>query len=217
MIDDQEQFKARLAEIAEREKRAVKRSLWLTAIPIVIGLIWLLGSYIGVRKLDIEKEKLDQQIQASKKEFVPNNIPPTSVSTLEKEKILSPLSGGRRKALELAWQLYEQKPQLPFLWGGKKPDDGGFDTSGFVAYILANAGALTQPETYYSGALKHKFAADVNSAAELQPGDLVFEENKACWIVLDHNHVIGMIPQGIVIADPSTLGSNVSYGRVPYS
>lgn len=223
-MENQDQFEAKLAKIAERERRAQKRALWLTAIPIVIGLLWLLISYIGVSRFEARKKVLQSQItdlghqlDSATKEQFPVGVQSAPLSTLNKEEILKRVSGNRRKALESAWSFYEHHPQFPFKWGGKKPEDGGFDSSGYVAYYLADAGVIVHPENYYSGALRAKFGvADASGAVELQAGDLVFEENKACWFVLDSNHILGMVPQGFVIADPTTLSSKVSYGRVPY-
>jgi hypothetical protein len=137
-----------------------------------------------------------------------------SVETLDRNATLNAVQGARREALQLAFDFYDRK--VPFVWGGKTPTDG-FDTSGFVAYILAKVGALEHPERFWSGLLRETFKVNARSAADLQPGDLVFEENKACWFVLNDKLVIGMVPPGIIVAETATLGSTViGYGRVPY-
>lgn len=137
---------------------------------------------------------------------------------------LDGLSGTRREAVKIALEFYRKR--VPFgdpndPKSGKDPEKG-FDTSGFVAYVLAKVGLIPETEVktkYWSGALQEKFGTpNVRSITELQPGDLLFEQNKACWFVLSQKQVLGSIPgAGVTVADPSTLGSQiVAYGRVSY-
>jgi len=77
-----------------------------------------------------------------------------SIEVLDRDEILEAVGGARREALELAFSLYDK--QIPFVWGGKTPSDG-FDTSGFIAYILAKVGVLERPERFWSGLLRETF------------------------------------------------------------
>lgn len=137
---------------------------------------------------------------------------------------LDGLTGARREAVKIALEFYRKR--VPFgdpndPKSGKDPEKG-FDTSGFVAYVLAKVGLIPEAEVktkYWSGALQEKFGTpNVRSITELQPGDLLFEQNRACWFVLSQKQVLGSIPgAGVTVADPSTLGSPiVAYGRVSY-
>ena len=106
---------------------------------------------------------------------------------------------------------------VAFKLGGKTPTDG-FDTSGFIAYILSQTQVLSGPEQFSVRRLRNKFRApEVKAISELKPGDLVFEQNNACWFVLDDHHTIGMVPGGIMIGEPEKFSSDIAaYGRVRY-
>jgi NlpC/P60 family len=171
-----------------------------------------------IRKLEANLANSKHLYEGATKElnegFQKQPVPKSLSETVNRELVLSALQGKRREALQLAFDLYDK--QVPFKWGGKTPSEG-LDTSGFVAYILSRVGILDHPERYWSGLLRERFRAKVSSASELRPGDLIFEENKACWFVLNNRYTIGMVPNGIVIAEPTNFNSNIiGYGRVPY-
>ena len=136
------------------------------------------------------------------------------VESVDRKSTLRNVDGKRKEALQLAFDLYDK--HIPFKWGGKTPSEG-LDTSGFVAYILHQVGVLDQPERYWSGLLRQKFGVKIASLSELQPGDLVFEENKACWFLLNDRFTIGMVPDGVMFGEPAKFSSKIiGYGRVPY-
>lgn len=140
--------------------------------------------------------------------------PQLSPASVDREAILRELHGKRREALLMAFRFYDQR--VPFVWGGKNPSDG-FDTSGFVAYILAQVGVVDHPERLWSGLLRQTFSVKVRGASQLLPGDLVFEENRACWFILNERFTIGMVPGGVMLGEPDNFSSKIiGYGRVPY-
>jgi hypothetical protein len=129
-----------------------------------------------------------------------------------REAILPALTGQRRLAVEAALTLYDSN--VPFVYGGKTPE-AGMDTSGFAAWALARAGLLDHPERYGSAALKARFVTRCSGTGK--PGDLLFEENNAIWIVLGENRAIGMIPSGVTVGDPATFSSKIARcSEVPY-
>jgi len=142
---------------------------------------------------------------------------------------LEGLSGDRREAVRVALELYRRR--VPFLPDpkyskdhdvGKNPNKS-FDGSGYIAYVLAKAGVFPEIEVlmkYSRWELRNQFGTpEIRSTIELQTGDLVFEDNGACWFVLSKNQVVGMTAKdnGPTIANPSSLGTPIiGYGRVPY-
>jgi cell wall-associated NlpC family hydrolase len=181
-------------------------------------------------KLESRKKELESQVadlegqqKGFTKEVYGNAGTPSIVKEFDKRKILDPMPEGKRKdALKLAFELYEKNPPIPFKWGGKSLDDGGFDTSGYVAYVLSNVGVLSAPEKYYSGLLLKTFGTKDDT--NLQPGDLIFMEPSQVALYLDERHCIGIIPGGngitesggIFISDNEFGLKRTGYGKVNY-
>ncbi|MBC7981271.1 MAG: C40 family peptidase [Armatimonadetes bacterium] len=97
----------------------------------------------------------------------------------------SKLEESRQKLLELAIEVGREVTGLPYKFGGNGPDEGGFDCSGAIYYVLRKAG-LGPPRTSSDQYLwvkekstLHLVSNDAEdtedkSLAELKPGDLVF-------------------------------------------
>jgi cell wall-associated NlpC family hydrolase len=123
-------------------------------------------------------------------------------------------SSKRDSTLALALSLKDRN--IPFLWGGKSPSQG-FDSSGFVAYVLGQQSLLPHPERYWSGAIREHFAVGAPTEAEkLQPGDLVFYSAGYCAFYLGDRKIIGMLGGGIQVADLNWGPEIQAYGRVDY-
>ena len=92
----------------------------------------------------------------------------------------------------------------PYLWGGAKPEDGGFDCSGLIQYVYSQNGysiPRTAQEQFNNSTQKIKEA--------MQPGDLVFVGKKASnGITHEVNHVLMYIGDNKAIESPRT-GLNV--------
>lgn len=97
----------------------------------------------------------------------------------------SKLEKPRQDLIHIAFETGKEVSGMPYLFGGNGPENGGFDCSGAMYYILKKAG-LTPPRTSSdqflwikeSGKL-HLVANDAKdtedkSFADLKPGDLVF-------------------------------------------
>lgn len=84
----------------------------------------------------------------------------------------------------------------PYVWGGKSPQDGGFDCSGFTQYVYAKAGVSL-----------NRISRDqatqgfLVSRANLQPGDLVFFSLAGDGQI---SHVGIYIGGGMMIHSPKT-------------
>lgn len=95
------------------------------------------------------------------------------------------LSEPRKKLIETALETGKEMAGMPYRYGGNGPEDGGFDCSGAIHYILQKVG-LEPPRTSSDQFLWVKenkemhivaLAAkdtDDDSFADLKPGDLVF-------------------------------------------
>lgn len=81
--------------------------------------------------------------------------------------------GGSALTTEKARRLFEEAEKylgMPYVWGGSSPSTG-FDCSGFVSYVFTNSGV------YNMGRLTAQGIYDICtpiSAAEAQPGDIIF-------------------------------------------
>lgn len=97
----------------------------------------------------------------------------------------SELPEARRKVISIALATADEVAGMPYKYGGNGPEDGGFDCSGAIHYVLHKAG-LKPPRTSADQFLwvkeNSKLHTVANSAedteddsfAELKPGDLVF-------------------------------------------
>jgi len=84
--------------------------------------------------------------------------PEPACGPVDREQVLSKVDGKRKQALQLALDLCGQGQRIPFKLGGKTPTDG-FDTSGFIAYILSQTQVLSGPEQFSVRRLRNKFRA----------------------------------------------------------
>lgn len=110
------------------------------------------------------------------------NLPLLKTSEL---RGFSELEKSRKKLIEAAIETGKEVAGMPYLYGGNGPEDGGFDCSGAVNYVLKKVG-LNPPRTSSDQFLwvKEKsklhlvsnIAKDVKdlSFTHLKPGDLVF-------------------------------------------
>jgi hypothetical protein len=106
------------------------------------------------------------------------------------------LSGQRKQVLLTALKL--MKESIRYKWGGKNPAEG-FDSSGFIAYILGQAGLLKNPGTWWSGKFREQMGTLRAEKTPKKPGDLVFYTHGYVMLYLGDSKIIGMTPIGIVI------------------
>jgi hypothetical protein len=209
-----------LSELLRKEKMRKRNVIiWaLLSIFIIAFIILYLMNidtiYIKNNDLTLKNDLLVKELDETSKSMVDTSSY-TLIDSIQIKKILDSVTGKRKKAIELAFEYQKQHTQ--FKWGGKKPSEG-FDTSGFIAYILSQVGIIEKPETYWSGKLRTEFLINENRIQkQLIPGDLIFEANKACWFYLNDKYTIGMVPGGIMIGEPAKFTSEIiGYGKVPY-
>jgi cell wall-associated NlpC family hydrolase len=122
------------------------------------------------------------------------NTRPASIGTSELAGFTS-LPNARRQLIETALAVAWQSPWLPYLAGGADPDDGGFDCSGAMYFVMRKAGldpprsSGVQMEWLRKHGRLRVVAADARdlkhrSFSELKPGDLLF------WAVSAHGGTI---------------------------
>ena len=224
-----------LTELTHKERRARNRALFYVIIPLFIGGFLFIFSLEKVNELENQsvflgrhldslltaKKSLEQQIGILNDELneitntILAEIKPFANQTVEKNRILESVSDKRKEVIRLAFELQERV--IPFKWGGKSPKKG-FDSSGFVAYLLSQVNIIQNPEIYWSGRLRSEFGnRSFNSGSELQIGDIIFYEAGVCMLYLGNNRCIGMLPQGIVIKELYFGFKKLGYGRVNYS
>ena len=144
-------------------------------------------------RAEAQKEQLDQLAAQAHLRWDMRTERP-----LDPVEILQGISGNTQKeVIGAAILLYKQNPPIPFTWGGKSPETG-FDSSGFIAYPLAQAGILKNPGVYWSGRLR-QFLKPIPIEEKL-PGDVVFYPDGVCMFYLGgpDDLSIGMVPGGIV-------------------
>ena len=133
---------------------------------------------------------------------------------LDRAEIFQSLPGeSQKKVIGIAIDLYEEKPPIPYTWGGKVPDKG-FDSSGYVAYSLKEAGLDYNPAADDSRLLRQKMKSI--PVEEKRPGDLLFFEGGACLFYLGgrDNLAIGALPGGIATGNTDYLNMKaVAVGR----
>jgi hypothetical protein len=118
-----------------------------------------------------------------------------------------------RKLLSLALKL--KQDGTPFRMGGKSPEEG-FDSSGFVSFLLADAGVLNPMyyRTFSVSRLEKSFPKV--KAEDAKPGDLVFLGTSFVALNLDGNFAVGIgSAKGIQVFSFSKK-SKKSYHRWAY-
>lgn len=195
----------------ETDLEAFKRKRRRTSLILLVVTVLVLGTAISIlfyfkersrQAVDTAKTQADQATQLAA-EAVKSEM--RTERKLDRTEILKLVSGDRqKKAIEIAIDLYEKKPPIGYTWGGKSPADG-FDSSGYVAYVLAQVGVLKNPSAYWSGRLRQ----DLKSVPidYKQPGDVVFYPGGTCTFYLggpDHLS-IGALPGGIATGNIDLL------------
>ena len=97
----------------------------------------------------------------------------------------STLSEARQKLIDTALEAGKEVAGMPYRFGGKSPEDGGFDCSGAMFYVLRKVG-FSPPRTSSDQFLWVKKKSELHLVADaatdtdhksfinLKPGDLVF-------------------------------------------
>jgi cell wall-associated NlpC family hydrolase len=108
----------------------------------------------------------------------------------------------------------------PYVWGGKRKEQGGIDCSGFVYRALEDSG-YKLPETIgYTDANDLRFGGEVVDKSKLKPGDIVFySDNKHGYAT----HVAIYVGNGKIIHSAGgskntryNPGKGVSYQNLDY-
>ena len=107
-----------------------------------------------------------------------------------KNSVLSNSSGDIKKALSLAFSL-KDKSRIKFVWGGKTPDEG-FDSSGFITYVLFKINIFDSMNyrDFSSQGLKGVF--DAVDPKEAKIGDLLIYKSGLVLFYLGGNKGMGI-------------------------
>lgn len=130
---------------------------------------------------------------------------------------LASIKGKRKFAVDLALDLQERN--FKFVMGGRKPEDGGFDLSGFIDYILSRPeiGIVKNPANCNQSCLMNDVGIIKSSAlSELRPGDLIFYEGERTMMYLGKDKCIGMLYQGKIETEDVHFMRIIGYGKVTY-
>lgn len=134
--------------------------------------------------------------------------PPEEQDPPQKPEDLSTIE----RVIKLAMAI-EADDRYGYVWGGKKPSDGGFDCSGFVAYVY-NTEAGTNFSPPCSSICRAIPNANIIPRDQLKPGDIIFFWNTS---KTDYQHVGLYIGDGkMVHASNSRVGIIVSDIDEPY-
>lgn len=132
----------------------------------------------------------------------------------KKAQSLKTGSGRLNAVIDLSLKIKEKN--VTYKWGGKNENEG-FDSSGFIAYILGQAKLIEHPEEYWSAELRQKVGEKVDEKKPKEIGDLVFYNGGVVMFYLGDNQIIGMTEEGIVIRDYQQFrGGPIQTNRIKY-
>jgi cell wall-associated NlpC family hydrolase len=186
------------SEFKRRQKRA-RINFFCVVMAVLAGTIAILG-YVSHRFHTAERDaataKKDLDSLAAQARLRSDL---RTERKLDRAAILQDIRGERqKKVIGIVIDLYNKEPPIPYAWGGKSPVSG-FNSSGYVAYVLGQADVLIldKPETYLFYNLREKLKKV--PVGQEEPGDVLFYESGACMFYLggEDNLSIGMLPGGM--------------------
>lgn len=223
-----ESLRSEILQALAKERRTYLRSWLFTGISLIAGGLWIFYSYQQVARLNNERIELEHTIarltndieeQNSEKMRIENLIRQRKVSLGSLEALVS-LTGKRKLAINLAYDL--QSRGYPFVMGGRKPEDGGFDLSGFIDYVLSRPeiGIIRQsdvPNCNIDCLRRYPGITEVSTLAQLQPGDLIFYPKwNQTMLYLGGTNCIGMMYMGTIEIRDVNFGPDPIYSKVTY-
>lgn len=125
----------------------------------------------------------------------------------------------KRQAIYMAMRLNAMN--INYKWGGTSEEEG-FDSAGFIAYILRDAEitqakVLEDPENWRSGIIRSKVGKKRPENTPEEKGDLVFYKGGYVMLYLGDNKLIGMTGLGIIISDYREFrGEPIQVNKVDY-
>lgn len=206
--------------------RQLRHSALASVVLMLIGVAIVIGSliYSLTRLRPLERQIAQKQYEIQKSEERVTELNRNITELNEKINDLKGISeallpeGIRRQAIILALDLKERN--FPFKMGGRKPEDGGFDLSGFIDYILSQPkiGIIKDPANCNQSCLMNRSSImKATTLGELMPGDLIFYEWEHTMMYLGGEKCIGMIYQGGIEIKDIRFMKIIGYGKVPYS
>ena len=185
-----------LLEFRRRQRRVSFAVVGVVLIVLGATIAMLALSHIRTR----HAEQIAQEQKAQLRELAEATHLRWDMRTerpLNRTEVLAALPGDlQKKVISTAIDLYEHQPPISYTWGGKSPSTG-FDSSGFVAYALSQAGLPVNPATFWSGRLR-QYLKPIR-VDERRPGDVIFYPGGTCMFYLGgpDDLSLGAIPGGI--------------------
>jgi cell wall-associated NlpC family hydrolase len=144
-----------------------------------------------------------------------NAVPATGLDVTSLLDVVSLPEGKRKQTVQLALDLQARK--IPFLMGGRSPERGGLDLSGFIDYLLSQPqiSIIKNPENCNQECLKGA-TTPTKALEELKPGDLIFYDYNYTMMYLGRGKCIGMMFQGTIEVKDVNFGEIKGLGKVPY-
>ncbi|MEM7549672.1 MAG: NlpC/P60 family protein [Bacteroidota bacterium] len=194
-----------LEEFKKLDKRKNRRSAIFLVSFITLSMftgILIYNEYI--KETELIDSQLEQYTEVT--ETLVKNIPDSVYSKFESIEVSETTSD----QVKLAVELMNKTPEIPFKWAGKSEE--GFDSSGFIAYILSKTKNISDYKSYWSGKLKEVYGIKTDS--RISEGDIVFYESGVCMFYMGEDKCIGMVPGGITILEIKNIWNYVGYGQV---
>lgn len=166
-------------------------------LTVALGSLLVAGVHTATERVNSLRDSTDLLRERTRALEIENEVAMEN-RFYEPDTVLVGLDPQRRAVVLDALRLLRQKPPILFKWGGKTPEEG-FDSSGFIAYVLAHNGVITS-SVRGSIWLQKEFMnvrLDTNRLSEsaresLLPGDIVFYKNGLCMMYLDDRTTVGM-------------------------
>lgn len=211
-----------ISKAIAREKRVSKFTSILTLVCLLLGLLWILYSFNEVGKLKAQSVRLRDEIEnleneKGKLEDEKKQLNETIRQIRGLAVSLASITGQRKKAVDMALDLQERN--IPYKYGGRKPEDGGFDQSGFLDYILSQPelNIVRDPVNCNQPCLMNRSGiTKATTLAELKPGDIIFYEVDHTMMYLGEGRCIGMVYGARIEIKDVHFARIIGYGKVPY-
>ncbi|MEK6282535.1 MAG: NlpC/P60 family protein [Acidobacteriota bacterium] len=213
-----------ISRAISRENRAARRSWLIAIVCFLIGALWIAYSFNQVRRLNDKTRLLEANMSRLNEEIRKKEEEKKAVEDSLQQirgivNSFKNLTGKRKQAVDLALNLKEDG--YGFVPGGRKREDGGFDMSGFIDYILKETGVMKPvdvPNCNLACLKSYPGVTRVASRSELKPGDLIFyrPDWNQTMLYLGGNIAIGMMWKGKIEVREINFGPDPVYAKVAY-
>lgn len=201
-----------------KEKKARRRVIIYTIIPILVGFVWLLWTALEVGKLEKEADELNDKIIKSEQraQILNKEISESQQRITDLETKLAEANKFVGKSINLTFMdiklFYSQQPRVAvilttifelkergvkFRLGGREPNVG-FDSPSMMNYVLY------QNRYVSSNSLsKQELRNQLERVSTLKSGDIIFYKTGYVMLYVEQangmKYCIGMTPFGVLV------------------